>query len=152
MARGSVLDGAGKRAAFALFFAPVHFLLVREIVRALKAEVPVGSAILDLGCGTGVAGAAWALHVESVVRVIGIDRHPWALHECRWTYPQLGVRGVTRAGDLGTISIPARTAAIAAFTINELVPRTRDRLRKEFLNAAHGGPVLVIEPVARRLT
>ena len=35
MAEGAVFDGAGKRAAFALYYGPMHFLLVREIVRAL---------------------------------------------------------------------------------------------------------------------
>src|SRR6266850_5114822 len=59
--RNSALDGAGKRAAFAMFFGPLHFLLVREIVRALDARIPRGAEILDFGCGTGVAGAAWAL-------------------------------------------------------------------------------------------
>src|SRR5438552_461247 len=58
---GSAFNGAGKRAAFAMYFSPLHFLLVREIVRALQAHVPGNAAILDLGCGTGVAGAAWAL-------------------------------------------------------------------------------------------
>ena len=36
MADGAALDGAGKRAAFALYYGPLHFLLVREIVRALS--------------------------------------------------------------------------------------------------------------------
>jgi hypothetical protein len=151
MGRGA-LDGAGKRAAFAFFFGPLHFLLVREIVRALKAEVPKGSVILDLGCGTGVSGAAWALSAGKALRVIGVDCHPWALQECSWTYQQLGIRGSTRAADLGTIEIPAKTAAIAAFTINELAPQARDRVRKAFLHAARTEPVLVIEPIARRLT
>src|SRR5262252_2407922 len=56
----SPFSGAGKRAAFAMYFAPLHFLLVREIVRSLDARIPADAAILDLGCGTGVAGAAWA--------------------------------------------------------------------------------------------
>src|SRR5207245_3664873 len=61
--RNSALDGAGKRAAFAMFFGPLHFLLVRRIVRALDARVPPRTAVLDLGCGTGVAGAAWVLEL-----------------------------------------------------------------------------------------
>ena len=32
---GAALSGAGKRAAFALFYGPLHYLLIREIVRAL---------------------------------------------------------------------------------------------------------------------
>jgi hypothetical protein len=152
MNRGSVFDGEGKRAAFAFFFGPLHFLLVREIVQALKAEVPKGSAILDLGCGTGVSGAAWALSVGTAPRVIGVDRHSWVLQECKWTYQQLGIQGLTRAADLETIPIAGKTAAIAAFTINELAPGTRDRLRQELLKTSGSRPVLVIEPVARRLT
>lgn len=35
IAGGHALDGAGKRAAFALYYGPLHFLLVREIARAL---------------------------------------------------------------------------------------------------------------------
>ena len=34
------LDGKGKRAAFACFFAPLHFLVVREILAALAARAP----------------------------------------------------------------------------------------------------------------
>ena len=40
MAEGAVFDGAGKRAAFALYYGPMHFLLVREIVRALGLATP----------------------------------------------------------------------------------------------------------------
>src|SRR5207249_9243885 len=50
--RNSALDGAGKRAAFAMFFGPLHFLLVREMVRALKARVPAEMSLIDVGCGT----------------------------------------------------------------------------------------------------
>ncbi|MBI3490996.1 MAG: hypothetical protein HY047_04275, partial [Acidobacteria bacterium] len=32
---GAALDGAGKRAAFALFYGPLHYRLLRHIVRAL---------------------------------------------------------------------------------------------------------------------
>src|SRR3954467_1833241 len=61
---GAVLNGAGKRAAFAMFYGPLHFLLIREIVRALDATRRSPDTILDIGCGTGVAGAAWGLEYE----------------------------------------------------------------------------------------
>lgn len=150
---GSAFGGAGKRAAFAMYYGPLHFLLVREIVQALDAVVPEGAAILDIGCGTGVAGAAWALEHEPFPNVIGIDRQGWALQESQWTYQQLGLRGVTRSVDTATLRIPSETAVIAAFTINELDPRVRDRLRHDFVRVArNGAPVLIIEPIARRLT
>src|SRR5215813_4395319 len=85
---GSALNGVGKRAAFAMYFGPLHFLVVREIVRALDARIPRDAAILDVGCGTGVAGASWALELGFGFRVIGVDRNGWALQECRWTYEQ----------------------------------------------------------------
>src|SRR5678816_3946263 len=83
--RGAALDGAGKRAAFATFFGPLHFLLIREIVRALRAAGRPISARRDLGCGTGVAGAASASDVNPDPRVVGIDRTPWATKEAAGT-------------------------------------------------------------------
>ena len=149
----SALNGMGKRAAFAMYFAPLHFLLVREIVRALDARLPSGTTLVDLGCGTGAAGAAWALYNEPAPKVIGIDRHPWVLEECKWAYRELGIQGVTRAGDIGTVQISEGMPIIAAFTINELDAEIRQRFRKAFLaTALRGTPVLVIEPIARRLT
>jgi hypothetical protein len=56
LAAGAALEGAGKRAAFALFYAPLHFQTTAHIVRALEARRV--SEVLDLGCGTGAAGAA----------------------------------------------------------------------------------------------
>jgi hypothetical protein len=149
----AAFSGAGKRAAFALFFGPLHFLLVREIVRALDARVPKRASILDLGCGTGVSGAAWALEMDKRPAVYGVDRNSWALQECKWTYRHFGLDGTTRSADLGTLRIPAETAVLAAFTINELEPDARDRFHDDFLKVArNGAPVLVIEPIARRIT
>src|SRR5678815_3933040 len=59
------LDSAGKRAAFALFYAPLHFIAVAEAVGVLNAGASMSGSILDLGCGTGAAGAAWALATGS---------------------------------------------------------------------------------------
>jgi Methyltransferase domain len=149
---GAAFSGAGKRAAFATYFAPIHFLLVREIVRKLEARVPANVAVLDLGCGTGAAGAAWALELAGQPRVLGVDRNGWALQECRWTYEQLGLRGTVRSAEISTLRIPASTAVIAAFTINELHPAARDRFRRDLTTTANrGAPVLIVEPIARRL-
>src|SRR3954467_13990069 len=59
VAGGGTLDTAGKRAAFALYYAPLHLLTTLAIVRALGADSTSPAAIIDIGCGTGVAGAAW---------------------------------------------------------------------------------------------
>jgi SAM-dependent methyltransferase len=153
LSAASLFSGAGKRAAFAMFFGPLHFLLIRQIVEALRAQLPQEAHVLDLGCGTGVAGAAWAKAIDRQTRVLGIDRNPWAVQECKWTYQQLGIQGTVRTGDVYKVRIPAATAVIAAFTLNELDLSVRDRFRKEFIrNAASGFPVLIVEPIARRVS
>src|SRR5688572_32715874 len=52
VASGATLDSAGKRAAFALYYGPLHFITVAEVLRSLNPGV-TPSSILDLGCGTG---------------------------------------------------------------------------------------------------
>ncbi len=100
LAEGAALEGAGKRAAFALFYGPLHFLTISEIVRSLKADVRPPGTIVDLGCGTGVAGAAWALACGERPRVIGVDRSAWAVAEANWTYTALSIRGSARRGHI----------------------------------------------------
>jgi len=147
------LDTAGKRAAFALFYAPLHFLAVTAVVRAHGAEGPPPKTIVDLGCGTGAAGAAWALAVEPMPTVLGLDRHPWAIEETRWTYRQLGIRGRVRQEDV-TRTVPVRRgdSVVAAYVLNELPEAARIRLEDRLYDtAAHGGRVLIIEPIARTI-
>src|SRR5260221_5342592 len=79
LASGGALDGAGKRAAFALFYGPMHFAVTRDIVRALHATRPAPKEIVDLGCGTGAAGAALALQSHPPPGITGIDRNSWAV-------------------------------------------------------------------------
>src|SRR6185312_6641978 len=38
LTEGAALEGAGKRAAFALFYAPLHFITVTAVVRAMLAH------------------------------------------------------------------------------------------------------------------
>jgi len=152
LGEGGALDGAGKRAAFALFYAPLHFLLVRAIVHALPETVlpqPNG-ALVDLGCGTGAAGAAWASAFAHPPRVVGIDRHPWALEEAARTYRGFGLTARTIKGDVATIALPQGPASIlAAFALNELDDAARDGLMPRLLGrAAAGDRVLIVEPIA----
>ena len=151
--RGSTFDGAGKRAAFAYFYSPLHFLLVREIVRALDACNLESAALLDLGCGAGSAGAAWALEQAHRPKIVGVDRNPWAVQEARWTYGALGLNATVKVSDAAKFRIPTNTAIIAAFTLNELPAAEREQFRTQFLSAhKHGSTILIVEPIARRLT
>jgi hypothetical protein len=151
---GATLDSAGKRAAFALFYAPLHFLATWHVVRALSATEPSPKVIVDLGCGTGAAGAAWAIAAGGSSTLLGIDRHPWAIQEARWTYRQLGVTGQSKQGDLARLSPPKRgTAVLAAYAMNEVPPLSRERMETLLIGAAREGVrSLVLEPIARTVT
>ncbi len=159
---GTALAGAGKRAAFALFYGPLHYLLIREIVRAVPGATQPGpgeagrpgrprtNVLLDLGCGTGAAGAAWAAAFDEPPEIIGIDRHPWAIAEAGLTYRELGLHARTRRGDVAGAQFPkSPTAILAAFTVNELADAPREALLRRVLDrAADGDRVLIIEPIA----
>jgi hypothetical protein len=147
---GAALSGAGKRAAFALFYGPLHYLLVSEIVTRLPGATAGGSQLVDLGCGTGAAGAAWAAACVRPPRILAVDRHPWALAEAAWTYRELGLHARTLRADAATVALPKSPAMIlAAFTVNELADGARDELLTRLLErAARGDRVLVVEPLA----
>lgn len=151
VARGGPLESAGKRAAFALFYAPLHFLATTHVVQAVGGHDPPPSAILDIGCGTGAAGAAWAVSTAGRSPVSGIDRHSWASDEARWTYRALGLQGTARQGDASRLPImKAGSAAIAAYVLNELTADVRARVEDQlFAAAGRGVRVLLLEPIAR---
>lgn len=146
------LDSAGKRAAFALFYGPLHFITTYSIVEALGAA---GNArrVLDLGCGTGAAGGAWSLAAGNAP-ITGIDRHPWAVAEARWTYAALGIRGTARQGDLTRLPhVGAGDGVLAAFLLNELPDPARVTLLRRLLDdTRRGAQVLVIEPISMRVS
>lgn len=147
------LDSRGKRAAFALFYGPLHFLLVRAIVAALP-DAARATHLLDLGCGTGVAGAAWATLCTPTARVTGLDRHPWTLAEAALTYRSFALQGEAMRADVTKFRLPRRTDAIvAAFVANELNDADRGALLKRLIEARRGGAqILVIEPLAKGVT
>ncbi len=154
---GAALEGAGKRAAFALFYGPLHFLAITEILRALGARERAPQTINDLGCGTGVGGAAWALACGGVPPVVGIDRSAWAVAEANWTYAQLGVRGRAKVGDAvrtfpnSQISKSPNSAILLAYTINELPDAARALLLDKVADAIQrGARLLIVEPIAKR--
>ncbi len=167
---GRALESAGKRAAFALFYAPLHFLLIREIVVALRADATKLTRIVDLGCGTGAAGAAWALSFGTRPEIVGVERNSWAADEARWTLQALGLHGKVHRTDLARFDLPGKGAGImpgkgagilpgesagilAAFAVNELSSSSRRKLLERITRSARGGAsALIVEPIARRLT
>lgn len=154
LARKTAFDTAGKRAAYALFYSPLHYLTVAQIIGALKLDTHPVRHVLDVGCGAGAAGAAWATHMTSRPEVTGVDAHPWALAEAAFTYRSFGLRGQTRRNDAARTHIPRDVdALVAGWVLNELTDDARAHLQREMLLAAERGVrVLVIEPIATRVS
>ena len=159
----SPIDSAGKRAAFAAFYAPVHFLTTREIARVLGPGATAARTIVDLGCGTGVASAAWALDHPSRPSIRGVDRHPWVLQEAVWNWRRLELHGTTRRSDMvgvaDQLAAPRAsdalegTTVLLGWSVNELDPALRTQLLAALIRAAgRGARVVVIEPIARSIS
>ena len=154
---GAALEGAGKRAAFALFYGPLHFLTSSEVLKALNTTGGPPRTIHDLGCGTGVGGAAWALACDGAPTIDGIDRNAWAVSEANWTYRELALRGRAVVGD-AIRKFPGLQdsrfhdlAFVVAYAANELPDASRRQLLDRLVHAVtRGARVLVIEPIARR--
>lgn len=153
LASGAALDGRGKRAAFALFYGPLHFEAVTAVLEGLRAEgepVCAPSQITDLGCGTGAGGAAWALACGGRPAVIGLDIHPWAVSEAQWTYRFFGIRGTARRADAAKARLEPASAVVAAYTLNELDDAARNAVLTAVI--ASNRALLVVEPISRAVT
>jgi len=149
---GDILAGRGKRAAFALYYAPRHYVLLRALLRELDAGPHAAGTVVDLGCGLGVAGAAWAAHRGGQGTVVGADVNNWALGEARTAARALALDARFVHSPVERLRWPTTPAAIvAAFTVNELAASARSALRTELL-ARHtrGSAVLIVEPLAQR--
>ena len=146
------LEGRGKRAAFALFYAPLHYLVVREVARELASAAATISTVVDLGCGTGSAGAAVAGVFASSPNILGIDRQGWTLEEAALTYRHFGLRHRVMRGDARQVRVRRApgTLIVAAYLVNELDDQARDALLEWLSGLVDGGAaLLVVEPIAR---
>ncbi len=145
------LAGAGLRAAFTTYYAPLHFLTAYAAAATLPSAWRAGcSRVLDLGAGTGAVGAALSLATGGAP-VLALDRAAWALGEARRTFAALGVAGRTRRAELpaGVPSLRAGDLVAAGFVLNECRPDARERLVSLLARALDAGArVLVLEPLA----
>ena len=146
-------DSAGKRAAYALYYNPLHFLTVSLIVDALGEAARRFSTLLDLGCGAGAAGAAWGSHANATT-VVGVDSHPWAIREAALTYRTFGLEPRLHRRPAARLAIPRSVEAIVAgWAINELDDPSRDAVGEKLLAASRlGVSVLIVEPIASRVS
>jgi len=151
-------DTAGKRAAYALYYAPRRFETMSRILAALP-DTAGPRAIIDAGCGTGAAVAAWALHTGPGTAIQGFDPHPWAVDETRATLAAFGIRGDVRRGAIGgprglapwLQPVAAPRGVVLSYVVNELSDDERHALLPGLLAAARlGTRVLVMEPLSRK--
>ena len=154
IAAGRVLDTAGKRAAFALYYGPLHFLATRHVLEALdEARVHEASPrpVIDLGCGTGAVGAAAATSIGAH-RIQGVEIHPWAVEEARATYARFGLDGAVTRRTVARIHLPGSPAFIVAgYVANELTEDDRTALLRTLTRAIRqGSDLLVLEPLSGR--
>ncbi len=161
----AALEGVGKRAAFALYYAPLHFLTVYHVVREIGFDALPARRLRDLGCGTGAAGAAWGVALRSGSgagsgsegggsgagpRILGVDKSRFALDEARRTYRAFGLSGATRRADLCDGGGRTTDGILLAYAANELSQSARARLLREITASARSErPLLVVEPLAR---
>lgn len=154
LASGAPLGTAGKRAAFALYYGPLHFVVTSEIVRASGFKNV--KTIHDFGCGTGVGGAAWALETKDAA-ISGMDRSAWAVDEANWLYRQLNLRARAAKDDVSRAFRPGKEfaagdALLFAYSLNELPDATRSTVLSAVAGSIErGASLLVIEPIGRRL-
>jgi len=156
LADHKALDGAGKRAAFAMYYGPLHFLLVQHIIKEIGVTLGPGT-VVDLGCGTGVAGAAIARSTTPPLRVLGFDTHPWTLDEARFTYKAFGLHSDVRRAHASKVRFPNDTSIIvAAFVVNELNEKDRSLLLQQLIrlkpDTTRGTHVLIVEPISQRIS
>jgi hypothetical protein len=144
------LSGRGKRAAFALFYGPLHYLLVSHIVRSIPGATDTFRTLVDLGCGTGASGAAWGSACAARPFVVGVDRNRWALGEAATTYRAFGLAARMRQGNIASVRLSNEpTAVLAAFTLNEVSESAREPLLAQLIaRARRGDTLLIVEPVA----
>jgi SAM-dependent methyltransferase len=145
------LQGQGKRAALATYYAPLHFLA------AWHALAEIGShhfgevqRVWDLGCGTGATGAAVG-RALGAIEVVGIDRSGFALSEARATYACFGLLSRTRRGRLPAAAPKAGGGDLIAlgWASNELEEAAREALFERVREAVDAGAgLLALEPLA----
>ncbi len=146
------IAGEGKRAAFATYYAPLHFLTTHQALARLGGEdLNDVRVVHDLGCGTGAAGVAAATLLSVPPHFHAIDLSSWALGEAVLTAHAFGLTSRTRRAALPA-ALPRAgpdDLLVLGWVVNELPPDPRERLLRGIEAAlARGARLLVLEPLA----
>ncbi|RYF04484.1 MAG: hypothetical protein EOO40_11175 [Deltaproteobacteria bacterium] len=91
LAAGQALHSAGKRAAFALYYGPLHLLCLRGILSQLP--LPHCRRLVDVGCGTGAASLAYLQQLGAPAELWGIDTNAWVRREAANAWRLCGAQG-----------------------------------------------------------
>lgn len=151
------IDGRGKRAALATYYAPLHFLTAHHALASLDAQLAGGEKrlgslrrLFDLGAGTGASGAAVARRL-GVADVTAIDRSGFALTEARRTYGAFGLLVRTSRGRIPDVLPRAEEGDlwVLGWSANELAASEREALLERLVRAiGFGARVALFEPLA----
>lgn len=145
------IDGRGKRAALATYYAPLHFLTAHHALVTLGAgRLGPLRRLFDLGAGTGASGAAIARALD-LADVTAIDRSGFALTEARRTYAAFGLLARTVRGRIPDVlpRVEAGDLWVLGWSANELAEAERDALLERLLRAiGFGARVVLLEPLA----
>jgi hypothetical protein len=148
--------GEGKRAAFACYYAPLHFLTAHHALARLGAGGFRGVRVVhDLGCGTGATGIAAATLLPSRTTCRAVDLSSWALAEAALSARAFGLTLRTRRAALPAALPRAGPEDLLAlgWVVNELLPDSRERLLRGIeAQLEHGARLLVLEPFALSAT
>jgi ubiquinone/menaquinone biosynthesis C-methylase UbiE len=103
---------------------PRFIAMMQEYLGAM--EIDSAAAVLDLGCGTGVASRAIAQRKAFAGRVTGIDRSPYLIAAAKRFAEGEGIAGVVefRTGDSQSLSLP--NAAFDAVVAHTLISHVED--------------------------
>jgi SAM-dependent methyltransferase len=150
-------DGRGKAAAFRCFYAPLHLIVTRALVRSLPPG-PAPRQLVDLGCGSGAAGAGLALALAergAPVELLGLDRVADHLRHARLGWAALGLRGKVKSGALpGALGAPIADAMLVfGWSLNELEPAARaETLLAVQRWLRRGAGLLILEPLSLKVS
>jgi len=150
-----VMEGRGKRAAFATFYAAIHHLTVYGWLQSEPLGVlPRFRTLHDLGCGTGAVGAAVARCLDPRPELQGVDKNPWAVSEARDCYRHFGLSGGARRGTLpgGLPRIGEGDLIVAGWSVNELDEGSREALLGQLKRVlGRGAGLLLVEPISEKI-
>ena len=150
-------DGRGKAAAFRCFYAPLHLIVARALIRALP-QGPAPALLRDLGCGSGAAGAGVALALGErgpTPELVGVDRVAQHLRFAREGWSALGLRGKVRSGVLpAALGAPlAHAMPVFGWSLNELSAEDRAATVagvERWLRRGSG--LLILEPLSLKVS